>query len=530
MKIKTLTSIEELKKAIDIFDELPEGEKQSTALKILEFAKRNNYVIKKESILKYKVDNEVQDEPTKKDSSNIEIKPSKEIKNKNKEEKDSSNIDSNDGEIESEETSKIELTAEEKEAREKMLAKFRHLGLDRAIPKYIKEEDLIYSKAEEPGKHDAYIKWRNKIGKLEYAYTEQFREEKDKLKFERVKKYTDEMLNDFKTDLTNTLKDENSTETEKEVAVILKMLEKTGLRVGDKSHWKSDKYSAEARGISTLQASNINIQDDRVELNFIGKSNVENNCVFFDKEIADYLKDKINKNKDKEFLFSCNKKAIDKKFKSLIKVEDCVVKDLRTIKANNITKTMLYNNYLPPIPLPEKDEDIKNMVEKKLMNIFDNVSFVINNEPNTAQQWYVDKKHIEEWLNYLKIEPFEIKSAKTKRPEDFKPQEDLFGDKSITEGIEEVKDYSIEEEQPTNNDSNNNKEITYSDLKQKTDELLSFFKQFAKEQDIEIKENSNKSEDEINFEMFNEDIYPAPEWYQNDNWQFRRRKKEEEGK
>lgn len=536
MEIKTLTSIEELKKAIDIFDELPEGEKSSTAKKILEFAKRNNYVIKKESILKYKVDSEFQEEPTKKDSE-VEINPSqeddkKEIKNKNKdkENKDSSNIDSNDGEIESEETAKIELNTEEKEAREKMLAKFRHLGLDRAIPKYIKEEDLIYSTATEPGKYDAYIKWRNnKTKKLEYAYTEQYREEKDKLKFERVKKYTPDLMNNFRANLTNVLRDENSTEKNKEVATILKMLEKTGLRVGDKSHWKSDLYSAEARGISTLQSNNITIDGDRVELNFIGKSNVENACVFFDKEIADYLKDKKEKRANEEFLFSCNKKAIETKYKNLIPVENGVIKDLRTIKANEVAKNLLYNNYMPPAPLPEKDEEIKALVEKKLMNVFDNVSFTINNEPNTSQQWYVDKKHIEDWLNYVKIEPFEIKSAKTKRAEDFIPQKDLFGDKSITEGIEDVKDYSNSgEEESTNNMNDDNKDITYDDLKRKTDELLNFFKQFAKEQDIEIKENNNKSEDDTNFEMFNEDIYSAPEWYQNDKWGFRRTTKERE--
>jgi phenylpropionate dioxygenase-like ring-hydroxylating dioxygenase large terminal subunit len=130
-------------------------------------------------------------------------------------------------------------------------------------------------------------------------------------------------------------------------------------------------------------------------------------------------------------------------------------------------------------------------------------------------------------LNYLKIEPFEIKSAKTKRAEDFAPQKDLFGDKSITEGIEDVKDYSISGGEESNNNMNDdNKDITYDDLKRKTDELLNFFKQFAKEQDIEIKENNNKSEDDTNFEMFNEDIYSAPEWYQNDKWEFRRTTKE----
>jgi hypothetical protein len=525
MKIKTLTSIEELKKAIDIFDDLPEAEKQSTALKILEFAKRNDYIVKKESILKYRKDENI-------DKKEIEKKQEedKDSENKSSEDKDIKagkeqeelKLDNNsDGDNIQDKAEKIELTPEELEAREKMLAKFRHLGLDRAIPRYIKEEDLIYSKAEEPGKHDAYIKWRNKIGKLEYAYTEQFREEKDKLKFERVKKYTDEMLNDFKTDLTNTLKDENSTETEKEVAVILKMLEKTGLRVGDKSHWKSDKYSAEARGISTLQASNINIQDDRIELNFIGKSNVENNCVFFDKEIADYLKDKINKNKDKEFLFSCNKKAVDKKFKSLIKVEDCVVKDLRTIKANDITKTMLYNNYLPPMPLPENESDIKEQVETKLMNIFDNVSFTLNNEPNTTQQWYVDKKHIEEWLNYLNIEPFEIKSAKTKRADDFAPKE--LTKSIIKEDISNIEVVADVDGENGNDNIENENEVTYSDLKKKTEELLNYFKKFTKEQDIEIDMDDNKTEEEKDFEMFNEDIYPAPEWFNNKNFAFRKK-------
>lgn len=282
------------------------------------------------------------------------------------------------------------------------IKKFGKYKLNAFPPVDVKEEDVKIDLSGDIHSH-AVLTWRDpKSGRSVNAYTQKFMKRNAKLKWARVKKLTNEKVNKIKDKSLNLLSSKDVVESDS--AAIIALITMTGLRIGDHANYERTKN----RGVMTLGPNNVTIDGEKIILNFVGKSYQENNAEIEDKKLADYLKKRIEANKDKDFIFEADYPSVNhlfdkfggKKFK---------IKDLRTYTATKIAAEILLNDKTPPPPLPDSDNKIKKAVKDKLKRIFEQVSQKLNNTPAMAKSSYIHPEVINEWLDSIGVKP-ELKS------------------------------------------------------------------------------------------------------------------------
>ena len=187
---------------------------------------------------------------------------------------------------------------------------------------------------------------------------------------------------------------------DKVIAFIIKIIDNCHLRVGN------DKYALEnnSYGITTLKKSHIDINTNKITLNFIGKKGVENNS-----EITNPLLIKLFKNNYKTFnqdseddfflyydnddIFKIDSSHINDYLKQY---GDFTIKDFRTYSANEMLLKYFYNMY-------KYNNKLSNITQRKLKQscnkCLDRVSTHLNNTRNICKKSYCSDYLINEYNN-----------------------------------------------------------------------------------------------------------------------------------
>jgi len=189
-------------------------------------------------------------------------------------------------------------------------------------------------------------------------------------------------------------------------AAVINILEKTGLRVGSE-----DKTDTGNVGIRTLKIKDIKIKGDVISFDFIGKSNHQNESKVKDKNLAEYLKKQIlNKSEEDRVFPDASYANVGKILKDMTdKSLGMKIKDLRTIKACEIsTKTLNDKSILPP-PLAKNPKERSKQIKEKLAITFKRASDVLNNSPNMSKTSYIHPKLIYDWLDKLGVKVVDTK-------------------------------------------------------------------------------------------------------------------------
>lgn len=239
-------------------------------------------------------------------------------------------------------------------------------------------------------------------GKKVYAYTKARVEAQKLEKYDRIGKISDEQIEKIKVVCHATLTNPDSSDDAQQAAAIVSIIVQTGLRPGSAEGFGKTKN----RGVMTLAPKNVEIKDNKITLDFVGKSYKENTAEIDDGVLAHYLEGRMNNSK--EFVFDVSKYAVEHYYKETLNMGKFKIKDLRTYIANKIAKYFLEHDPAMPPPVPEQPSMIKKLVKTKLKHAFEFVSKKLNNSPAMTKNSYVDPHVINEWLSDLGVVPANV--------------------------------------------------------------------------------------------------------------------------
>jgi len=253
----------------------------------------------------------------------------------------------------------------------------------------------------------------------------QYRYNKIYVEEQECKKYKKKMI-DFISILPkiyndiNLLLNKRIWDRDKVIAFIIKIIDDCHLRIGN------DKYALEnnSYGITTLKKSHIDINTNKITLNFIGKKGVENNS-----EITNPLLIKLFKNYYKTF----NQESEDDFFiyydnNDIFKIDssdindylkqygDFTIKDFRTYSANEMLLKYFYNMY-------KYNNKLTNITQSKLKQscnkCLDRVSTHLNNTRSICKKSYCSDYLINEYNNNPDVFIKKIKKYMKQKKEPF---------------------------------------------------------------------------------------------------------------
>ena len=261
-----------------------------------------------------------------------------------------------------------------------------------AYPVNIPKKDVEIDLKGDINSH-AVLSWKDpKSGKKKQAYTKEFLDRNQKVKFQRISNISTKEISNIRENSLSLLS--NADKDLQQIGAIIAIISHTGLRPGDKTHF----LHSGNRGVSTLSPDNFSIEGYNVSLKFKGKSYKENNAVIKSKELADYLTALIRDKKGSEFIFDVPKNKIEKGFHENIGAKKGIkLKDLRTYFAGELSLKLLKNdNFIIP-----KGDEIKQQkaIQNYLSTIYKRVSVQLNNSPAMARDNYIDPYIINNWLN-----------------------------------------------------------------------------------------------------------------------------------
>lgn len=285
--------------------------------------------------------------------------------------------------------------------------KSKGLGDLNVLPQsFVKREDLIFNpKIETEGKDNVWaVKFPvivNGQKAVKTAYTKGFMKKGQKNKYKKISKIKEEDL--IKLDM-NTDKLMNSpTQQIADSACIIKIILKTGLRIGSADSEDKERNYTGNLGVRTLKKNNIKVNGNVVSFKFIGKGYQENIAEIKDKDIANYLSKRLNSIGDNENVFSASYPEVGKVMRK-INPKGVNPKDLRTYKATQIAKNLLAQDK-KSIPKDADPKSIKKYVKDKLKDVFEKVAQALNNTPSMAKNSYVHPKIITDFLDSLGLKP-----------------------------------------------------------------------------------------------------------------------------
>jgi len=233
----------------------------------------------------------------------------------------------------------------------------------------------------------------------QYRYNKIYVEEQESKKYKKKMIDFISILPKIYNDI-NLLLNKRIWDRDKVIAFIIKIIDNCHLRVGN------DKYALEnnSYGITTLKKSHIDINTNKITLNFIGKKGVENNS-----EITNPLLIKLFKNNYKTFnqdseddfflyydnddIFKIDSSHINDYLKQY---GDFTIKDFRTYSANEMLLKYFYNMY-------KYNNKLSNITQRKLKQscnkCLDRVSTHLNNTRNICKKSYCSDYLINEYNN-----------------------------------------------------------------------------------------------------------------------------------
>lgn len=250
-------------------------------------------------------------------------------------------------------------------------------------------------------------------GRKQYVYSESFKKKREEKKYGQLLALSKNII-ELKKKIEKDLKKEHF-DQEKLVALVLKIMDLCNFRSGQKKMEK--KYKS--HGITTVHKKHIDIQKNKVEIEFTGKKGVNNHCVIENKPIQKIIKKvyQLSTRKD-PYLFSIkNEKGEDvnvsiEDVNEYLRPFEVTSKDLRTWNANIIfLKSLFYEieNF------EEEYQDMENPTPNKLLqlrkkivrNAIIQTSILLHNTPSVCRSSYIFKNIVTgfeenpKWINQV---------------------------------------------------------------------------------------------------------------------------------
>ena len=229
-------------------------------------------------------------------------------------------------------------------------------------------------------------------GRKQYIYSANMKMKREQKKYNQIYKLS-KNINKLKKKINKDLLIKEFTK-DKLIALILKIMDLCNFRTGSKKY--ELKYGS--YGLTTLHKNHVKISKDSVEIDFIGKKRVKNNCIIKNKVVQDIIKKVYNlSNNDNSYIFSIVYKGKDitiniKDLNDYLEYFNVTCKDLRTWNANiiflkNFKKELNNIEFL-------KYSDLK--IRKKLIrSAIKNTAESLHHTPTICKSSYIFKNIIE---------------------------------------------------------------------------------------------------------------------------------------
>jgi len=248
--------------------------------------------------------------------------------------------------------------------------------------------------------------------RLQQIYSKEWREKADKKKFISLIKFGKLLPKMIITMLDNIKSTDPDNYKNKIISIILRITSLCGFRIGQLKYHKL--YNSV--GLSTLQKKHLNFKDGSLEIKFVGKKSMLNECIVEDKIIIDELK-KISKDlKPDDFIFKYRDDLSgDIKLINAIDVNNWLkeydpeftTKYFRTFEINLILINSLKN-------MPDLISSTENKRKKKIVEVMKEISSSINNTPAICKKSYINSELLKMYIEQpKKFSKFFIENANT---------------------------------------------------------------------------------------------------------------------
>jgi DNA topoisomerase-1 len=236
-------------------------------------------------------------------------------------------------------------------------------------------------------------------GRRQYLYHDQWREERDEEKHERVLRLATR-LPEFRSAVDDDLCTPGLTER-RVLAGALRMLDRGVFRTG------GDEYAEESRGVATLLRGDVHVRRGEIYFCYIAKGGAERRLRIRDERLAPLITALRRGRSDEDRLLHHDKgevhaEDINRRFQELTK-PDFTAKDLRTWHATVLAAVMIAGHE------PPSSEAGRRRTEKAVMR---EVAEQLGNTPAVARRSYVDPRVLAAWADGRTVERTLHKVAK----------------------------------------------------------------------------------------------------------------------
>ena len=227
---------------------------------------------------------------------------------------------------------------------------------------------------------DLQATWTDAKGRTQYRYSAEHSEKAAAEKFARLKDFN-KALPQLRERITTDLSDTRLSETERESAAILRLIDKTGFRPGSEGETGAD---TKAYGATTLKAGHVRIDGDKISFRFPSKSGQVTAKTITDPVLAKVL---AERKAHGGYLFP-NASDADVRDYLHSRDGDFKVKDFRTWNGTN--KAL---ETIAKMPVPKTDTAFK----KAQREVAKKVAKHLGNTPAIALKSYIDPAVFSAW-------------------------------------------------------------------------------------------------------------------------------------
>jgi len=278
-------------------------------------------------------------------------------------------------------------------------------------------------------------------GRKQYIYKKSYVDKQSKNKYCQIK-HIGEKISEIRKDVRAImLNDKPISNKEKIIALVIYILDHCYFRIGNIHYFNEHK----SHGVSTLQVNHLKFKESEVEIEFIGKKGVLNNCVLKDQLSIKMLKE-LSKLTQKEarpdnFIFyytdDNNKLQLIKPLDINIFLNkyhsDITLKMFRTWGANYIfleeiikkkKELMEIANLIKNTEKTKNNEDNKSIKKNKkqikkendkiIKEILKTIAMKLHNTPTVSKKSYLDNNLIQIYLENPKLFWKKINKSKNK--------------------------------------------------------------------------------------------------------------------
>lgn len=254
---------------------------------------------------------------------------------------------------------------------------------------------------------------RDVKGKLQQIYSPKYRLQADKDKFKSLIEFGN------KLPMINMQIEKNIKGLmckDKIISLILKLIQICGFRIGQLSYFISNK----SIGLSTLMAKHLTFKKDKtLQIKFLGKKNVENNCIITDPVIVREMYNISKLKKPNDFIFSYYNEMNDEMVLSGDNIntwlktygDDFTTKMFRTFMTNILFIDLMLNT--KPHLMTE------NQRKKKVKEILEILSCNINNSASICKKSYLSADLLKLYIEHGKKYEIDINKPLDSSPQKF---------------------------------------------------------------------------------------------------------------